>query len=98
MAPISYCLKRKSYFIWTKVADEVFVLIKDKLTNAPILAFSDFDKVFKLKCDACEVRIEALLSQEKTPIAFLSEKLNEVWQKLSTYGQELYVVYRLLRT
>lgn len=78
-------------FDWTEATDEAFTLIKEKLTNAsylfPIL------KCFKLECDAYGVGIEAVLSQEKRLIAFLSEKLNETRQKWFTYEQELYAVY-----
>ena len=53
MAPIADCLKKKGLLLRTESADEAFALIKDKLTNAPILAFPDFEKMFELECDAC---------------------------------------------
>ena len=93
VAHITDCLKEKS-FLWTKAAKEAFTVIKDKLTNAHVLAFLDFEKVFELEYDTCGVRIGAVLSQEKRHTAFQSEKLNEARQKWSTYEQELYVVYR----
>ena len=95
--PITDCLKNNGSFLQIEATNEAFALIKDKLTNALVLAFSYFKKVFGLKCNARGVEIEAILSQEKRPIAFLSAKLNEARQKLSTYEQELYVIYRSLK-
>lgn len=96
MAPITACLKKESFYSKT-ASSRAFKEIKDLLTNAPILLLPNFSKPFEVDCDASHIGIGALLSQERRPVAFFSEKLNEAKQKYSTYELEFYVVIQALR-
>jgi hypothetical protein len=84
--------KRHKYFHWTEEAENIFNLLKRKITEQPILVLSDFQKTFQVKCDASGFAIGVVLSQEDRPIAYFSEKLNEEKVKYSTYDKEFYAI------
>ena len=95
-APISNCLK-KGDFEWTKSAQEALDKIKELITQAPVLRLPDFSKIYEVACDASNVGIGGVLSQESHPIAFYSEKLDSSKFNYSTYDKELYALVQTLK-
>ncbi|GJU14451.1 RNA-directed DNA polymerase [Tanacetum coccineum] len=77
-------------------AVKAFDVLKDKVTEAPVLALPNFNEVFQVECDAFRVGIGGVLSQNQWPIALFSEKLNDARRKYSTYDKEFYAIFSKL--
>jgi len=69
-------------FIWTPKAQFVFEEVKNRLTQAPVLALLCFKKVFEVECDASRVGIGGVLIQEGKPLAFFSDRLRDLRRKI----------------
>lgn len=87
---------KKENFEWTPTAQRSFDELKKEITETPVLALPNFDKVFEVECDASGIEIGPTLSQEGRPIAFFGEKLRESRCKYSTYEKEFYALVRAL--
>jgi len=76
IAPITDYLE-KGIFRWTPQDEQTFEIIKEKMSQAPILSLPNFENIFEVDCDASHVGIGVVLSQEGKPISYFCEKLND---------------------
>ena len=97
-APLNEVTKKNVVFKWGEKQEEASNALKQKLINAPILAWQNFSKSFEIECDASNVGIGAVLLQEGHPIAYFSKKLSGPTLNYSTYDKELYALVRALKT
>jgi len=77
--------KRHEYFKWIEEAERRFNILKEKITERPVMVLPNFGKTFQVRCDASGVTIGAVLSQDNIPVAYFSENLNETKRNYSTY-------------
>ena len=79
----------------------VFVVVKEKLTNSPILTHPDFSKSFILDTDASDQSIGAVLSQEiegkEKVVAYASRCLSKSERKYCVTRKELLAVIHFIK-
>lgn len=90
--PMNKLIRKDVPFVWSAECEESFVLLKDKLTTPPVLAFPDWEKMFYLTVDASLYALGATLSQlhegKERPICFGSRSLNPAERRYSTIERE----------
>lgn len=95
--PLHWLTRKKVPWMWEALQQNAFDAIKAALTEAPCLAFPDFEKPFEVHTDASLHGIGAVLLQDGRPIAFESRRLTPAEQNYPTGEQELLAVVHALK-
>jgi hypothetical protein len=98
-APLTSLLGKAKY-TWTENCTKSFEKIKALLMSHPVLVTPNYNKQFKLACDACDTGIGSALLQEidgiDHPIAYFSKKFDKHQRNYSTIEKEcLAIVWSL---
>ena len=78
--PLHSLTHKHAPFVWTPTCQQAFDKLKQLLTNAPVLAFRNFEQDFILETDASGEGLGAVLAQKHgdgavRPVAFVSRTL-----------------------
>lgn len=97
--PLRKLLSKDADFEWTPRQEAAFQKLKEALCAKPVLAHPDFEsqRPFILDCDASNVGIGAVLSQEQAdgvekPIAYFSKALTKAERNYSVTRKELLAI------
>ncbi|GAA6104764.1 protein turtle homolog B-like [Tachysurus ichikawai] len=95
-APLHALKKMNSTWTWTDQCQQAFDLIKQDLTQAPVLLSPDFNQTFRVQTDASEIGLGAVLTQESAGgehvIAYASRLLRGAEKSYSVAEKECLAV------
>ncbi|GKA79291.1 putative reverse transcriptase domain-containing protein [Tanacetum coccineum] len=95
--PMTKLIQKNAKFDWTKKAEAVFQLLKQKLCSAPILALPEGIENFVVYCDASYKGLGAVLMQKEKFIAYVSHQLKIHEKNYTTHDLELRAVVFALK-
>ena len=78
--PLFTLTKNDVDFVWSEACEAAFYQLKKLLTEAPVLAFPEFDRGFLLETDASGIGLGAVLAQKQDdgtvrPVAYVNRTL-----------------------
>nr|GFC54228.1 reverse transcriptase domain-containing protein [Tanacetum cinerariifolium] len=93
---MTHLLEKNYLFIFSNECIQVFRILQEKLTEAPILIAPNRDQPFELMCDASDFAIEAVLGQriEKhfRPIHYASKTMTQAESNYTKTEKEMLAV------
>jgi hypothetical protein len=95
--PLTNLTKKSHPWVWTGRCQDVFELLKQKLTEAPVLCTPDESLPYEVVTDASDLGLGGVLLQEGQLVAFESRKLNNAELNYQTTEKEMLAVVHALR-
>ena len=96
LTPFNELTKKGTKFVWTDACQDAFDTLKKALTEAPILAYPDFNLPFLLATDASNDAIGMVLGQKQNGrevvISYAGRKLNPAERNYSVTEREALAV------
>ena len=95
--------KKGAVFKWTKECDNAFKLLKEKLTEEPVLISPQVNKDYVIHCNASKYSYSGILQQtrpgtdELAPVAYFSGNFNKTQVKWNTMEKEAYMIYKSVK-
>nr|GEV23628.1 retrotransposon protein, putative, Ty3-gypsy subclass [Tanacetum cinerariifolium] len=89
--------EKHNKYIWEEDQESTFQLLKQKLCEAPILAFPEGNNDFAVYCDASLQGLGAVLTQKEKVIAYASRQLKPREENYTTHDLELGAVVFVLK-
>ncbi|GAU51867.1 hypothetical protein TSUD_416510 [Trifolium subterraneum] len=70
--PLTRLTRKGAAFVWDELCENIFNLLKQKLTSAPVLVIPDPDKKYVVYCDASNKGLGCVIMQEGAVVAYAS--------------------------
>ncbi|KAA0062470.1 Ty3/gypsy retrotransposon protein [Cucumis melo var. makuwa] len=85
-------LTKKNNFCWLEEATKAFEQLKRAMVALSVLALPNFQLPFEVETNASGFDLGAVLSQNRRPIAYFSQKLSSTAREKSVYERELMAI------
>ena len=100
--PLHELTQKGAKFDFSGIRQKNFERLKAALTTAPVLAFPDMDKEFRIYCDASDTCLGAVICQfnecgQEQPISYYSRVLNKSERRYSNTERELLAIQEGLK-
>jgi len=101
--PLTHLLCKDTPWKWSPQCQEIFDMLKQAFTEAPVLRHYDPDHPITLECDASDYAIAAILSQtdpttnELRPIAFYARTMIAAELNYNIYDKELLAIHEAFK-